>query len=78
MIAWRERHEGVIAPDQRLPWPATPWPATIAMGLQHVLAMFGATVVAPLIMGSDTKLAILFSGVGTLLFFVVVGGRVPS
>ena len=73
MIAWREKHEGVIAPDERLPWPAT-----IALGLQHVLAMFGATVVAPLIMGFATNLAILFSGVGTLLFFVVVGGRVPS
>jgi putative pyrimidine permease RutG len=73
MISWQEKREGIIAPDERLPWPAT-----IAMGLQHVLAMFGATVVVPLIMGFDTNLAILFSGVGTLLFFVVTAGRVPS
>src|SRR4051794_8256547 len=73
MISWRETREGIIAPDERLPWPAT-----IAMGFQHVLAMFGATVVVPLIMGFDTNLAILFSGVGTLIFFVITGGRVPS
>ena len=73
MITWRERAGGVIAPDERLPWPAT-----IALGLQHVLAMFGATVVAPLIMGFDPNLAILFSGLGTLVFFALVGGRVPS
>ncbi len=73
MIGWRERVGGVIAPDERLPWPAT-----IALGFQHVLAMFGATVVAPLIMGFDPNLAILFSGIGTLIFFLAVGGRVPS
>jgi putative pyrimidine permease RutG len=71
--AWQIRTEGVIAPDERLPWPQT-----LAMGLQHVVAMFGATVLAPLLMGFDPNVAILMSGVGTLLFFVVVGGRVPS
>jgi uracil-xanthine permease len=49
-----------------------------AMGVQHVVAMFGATVLAPLLMGFDPNVAILMSGVGTLLFFLVVGGRVPS
>jgi len=73
MISWREKREGIIAPDERLPWPAT-----VAMGFQHVLAMFGATVVVPIIMGFDTNLAILFSGVGTLIFFVLTAGRVPS
>jgi putative pyrimidine permease RutG len=71
--AWQIRTEGVIAPDERLPWPQT-----LAMGLQHVVAMFGATVLAPLLMGFDPNVAILMSGVGTLLFFVLVGGRVPS
>jgi len=70
---WREKRAGVIGPDERLPWGPT-----LAMGVQHVLAMFGATVVAPLIMGFDPNLAILFSGIGTLIFFAVVGGRVPS
>ncbi|HET7793358.1 MAG TPA: solute carrier family 23 protein [Rhizobacter sp.] len=63
----------VVAPDERLPWPQT-----FAMGVQHVIAMFGATVLAPLLMGFDPNVAILMSGVGTLIFFFVVGGQVPS
>jgi putative pyrimidine permease RutG len=63
----------VVAPDERLPWPQT-----FAMGVQHVIAMFGATVLAPLLMGFDPNVAILMSGIGTLIFFFVVGGRVPS
>ena len=64
---------GVIAPDERLPWPQT-----TAMGVQHVIAMFGATVLAPLLMGFNPNVAILMSGIGTLIFFFVTGGRVPS
>ncbi|MCA1324854.1 solute carrier family 23 protein [Herbaspirillum sp. alder98] len=63
----------VIAADERLPAPQT-----LAMGVQHVVAMFGSTVLAPLLMGFDPNVAILMSGVGTLLFFLLVGGRVPS
>ncbi|HEV2128727.1 MAG TPA: solute carrier family 23 protein [Thermomicrobiales bacterium] len=63
----------MIAPDERLPWGQS-----FAMGAQHVLAMFGATVVAPLIMGFDANVAIFFSGIGTLIFFVMTGGRIPS
>jgi len=70
---WTLKREGIIAPDERLPWPQT-----IAVGVQHIFAMFGATVLAPLLMGFDPNTAILFSGIGTLIFFVVVGGRVPS
>lgn len=73
---WREvaaAPSAVVAPDERLPWPQT-----AALGVQHVIAMFGATVLAPILMGFDPNVAILMSGVGTLIFFVVVGGRVPS
>ena len=70
---WTVRNEGVIAPDERLPVVAT-----LALGAQHVVAMFGATVLAPLLMGFDPNVAILFSGIGTLIFFAAVGGRVPS
>lgn len=76
---WRVRQAdvlqqgGVIAPDERLPWPQT-----AVMGVQHVIAMFGATVLAPILMGFDPNVAILMSGVGTLIFFLVTGGRVPS
>jgi len=71
--AWPVKSEGVIAPDERLPWPQT-----VAMGAQHVVAMFGATVLAPLLMGFDPNVAVLMSGVGTLVFFAITQGRVPS
>lgn len=70
---WTLKTEGVIAPEERLPWGQT-----IFLGLQHVLAMFGATVLGPILMGFDPNTAIFFSGIGTLVFFLVVGGRVPS
>jgi uracil-xanthine permease len=70
---WTLKRDGIIAPDERLPWPQT-----IAVGIQHIFAMFGATVLAPILMGFDPNTAILFSGIGTLIFFVIVGGRVPS
>jgi uracil-xanthine permease len=76
MWSWREvaaAPGAVVAPDERLPWPQT-----AALGVQHVIAMFGATVLAPILMGFDPNVAILMSGIGTLIFFVVVGGRVPS
>lgn len=73
---WREVSAApgaVVAPDERLPWPQT-----AALGVQHVIAMFGATVLAPILMGFDPNVAILMSGIGTLIFFVMVGGKVPS
>ena len=70
---WAEKSAGTIMPDERLPTGQT-----IVVGLQHVVAMFGSTVLAPILMGFDPNLAILFSGVATLLFFVITGGRVPS
>ncbi|MFT0533043.1 solute carrier family 23 protein [Castellaniella hirudinis] len=63
----------VVQPDETMPLPQT-----VAMGAQHVVAMFGSTILAPLIMGFDPNMAILMSGVGTLVFFLFVGGRVPS
>ena len=79
LLNWQERPAsalaggGVIDPDERLPWPQT-----AAMGVQHVVAMFGATVLAPILMGFDPNLAILMSGIGTLIFYFVTGGKVPS
>jgi uracil-xanthine permease len=73
LTSWTEKTGGVIAPEERLPWGQT-----VVLGLQHVVAMFGATVLAPILMGFDPNVAILFSGIGTLIFFVIVGGRVPS
>lgn len=59
---------GVVAPDERLPLGQT-----MVMGVQHAVAMFGATVLMPMLMGLDPNLAILMSGMGTLLFFVTSG-----
>ena len=73
LTSWTEKTGGVIAPDERLPWGQT-----VVLGVQHVVAMFGATVLAPILMGFDPNVAILFSGIGTLIFFVITGGRVPS
>ncbi|HFZ8995779.1 TPA: pyrimidine utilization transport protein G [Citrobacter freundii] len=64
---------GVVAPDERLPLAPT-----LVMGVQHAVAMFGATVLMPILMGLNPNLSILMSGIGTLLFFIVTGGRVPS
>lgn len=59
--------------DQYLP-PAQ----TVMLGIQHTLAMFGATVLAPILMGFDANLAIMMSGICTILFFVMTKGRIPS
>lgn len=70
------RHIGageVVAPDERLSWPAT-----IGIGAQHVVAMFGATFLVPLITGFDPATTLFFSATGTLLFLVITAGRVPS
>ncbi len=79
MFQWTEKSDaalqagGVIGPDERLPCPQT-----AMLGVQHLIAMFGATVLAPILMGFDPNVAILMSGIGTLLFFVATGGKVPS
>ncbi|MEX5719377.1 uracil-xanthine permease family protein [Geodermatophilus maliterrae] len=62
-----------VAPDERLSWPRT-----VGIGAQHVVAMFGATFVFPLIMGLDANLAIMMSGIATIVFLLIVKGRVPS
>ena len=50
----------------------------IPMGIQHVIAMFGGTVLAPMLMGFDPQVTLFFSGIGTLLFLFITGLRVPS
>jgi uracil-xanthine permease len=62
-----------VAPDERLSWSRT-----AGLGAQHVIAMFGATFVFPLIMGLSPNLAIMMSGVATICFLLIVSNRVPS
>lgn len=63
----------VVKPNERLAAPQT-----IGIGLQHVMAMFGATVLVPALTGFPPTTALFFSGVGTLLFLVITKGKVPS
>ncbi|HKT01040.1 MAG TPA: solute carrier family 23 protein [Rugosimonospora sp.] len=77
---WRVVHGGrtpppgeVVRPDERLSWPRT-----VGLGAQHVVAMFGATFVFPLVMGLNPQLAVMMSGIATICFLLIVQGRVPS
>ncbi|MGW5320420.1 uracil-xanthine permease family protein [Rhodococcus pyridinivorans] len=63
----------VVAPHERLSWPRT-----IGIGMQHVIAMFGATLLVPTITGFPVTTTLLFSGIGTALFLIITRGRVPS
>lgn len=53
-------------------------PKMLLLGLQHMFAMFGATVLVPALTGLDVATALLFAGLGTLLFHLITGGKVPA
>ncbi len=79
-LGWKLHGDGktlgpdeVVAPDERLSWGRT-----VGLGAQHVVAMFGATFVFPLLMGLNAQLAIMMSGIATICFLLIVGGKVPS
>ncbi|WP_323100657.1 uracil-xanthine permease family protein [Intrasporangium sp. YIM S08009] len=79
-LGWKLHGDGktlgiddVVAPDERLSWGRT-----VGLGAQHVVAMFGATFVFPLVMGLNPQLAIMMSGVATICFLLIVKGKVPS
>ncbi|MBC2643894.1 nitrate reductase [Rhodococcus wratislaviensis] len=63
----------VVAPGERLTWPRT-----VGIGMQHVIAMFGATLLVPTITGFPVTTTLLFSGIGTALFLLITRGRIPS
>lgn len=53
-------------------------PRMMVLGLQHMFAMFGATVLVPMLTGLDIATTLLFAGLGTLLFHFITGGKVPA
>ena len=53
-------------------------PKMLLLGLQHMFAMFGATVLVPALTGLNVATALLFAGIGTLLFHLLTGGKVPA
>ncbi|QCR52135.1 nitrate reductase [Brachybacterium sp. SGAir0954] len=63
----------IVRPEERLAWPLT-----VGIGAQHVVAMFGATFLVPVITGFPPSTTLLFSGLGTLLFLLLTRNRVPS
>ncbi|HEY2700392.1 MAG TPA: solute carrier family 23 protein [Pseudonocardiaceae bacterium] len=63
----------VVRSDERLSWPMT-----IGLGGQHLLAMFGATVLVPAVTGFPVSATLLFSGIGTALFIAITRNRVPA
>lgn len=63
----------VVHVEDRLPW-AQMFP----LALQHVFAMFGATILVPVLTGLDPAVALFTSGLGTLFFIAVTGGKVPA
>lgn len=80
IFQWTEVHGGKTPPPGESvgPHERMSWGRTIGIGVQHVVAMFGATFVFPVVMGLDPNLAILFSGLMTILFLVIVKNWVPS
>ncbi|MCQ9342455.1 uracil-xanthine permease family protein [Corynebacterium kozikiae] len=80
LIGWKLHGDGhtvkpgaVVAPEERLSWSRT-----IGIGMQHVIAMFGATLLVPTITGFPVNTTLLFSGVGTIIFLLITKNRLPS
>jgi xanthine/uracil permease len=79
-IGWRLHGDGrsigvgeVVRPEERLSWPRT-----TGIGLQHVVAMFGATFLVPNLTGFPPATTLFFSAVGTAAFLLLTRNRLPS
>ncbi|GAB18692.1 putative uracil permease [Gordonia effusa NBRC 100432] len=75
MLTWKPvpADAAVVAPDERLSWPRT-----LGIGAQHVVAMFGATFLVPVLTGFPPSTTLLFSGIGTIAFLIITGNKLPS
>ena len=80
LLTWKLHGNGktispgeVVSTDERLSWPRT-----VGVGLQHIAAMFGATFLVPIITGFPPTTTLFFSGIGTILFLIITGNKVPS
>ncbi|MFD7310904.1 uracil-xanthine permease family protein [Promicromonospora sp. NPDC059942] len=79
-LGWKLHGDGariapgeVVAPHERLSWPRT-----VGIGLQHVVAMFGATFLVPVLTKFDPATTLFFSAIGTIAFLLITGNRLPS
>lgn len=80
LFTWKLHGDGVrvdpgevVLPDERLSWGRT-----TGIGMQHVVAMFGATFLVPLLTGFPPNTTLFFTAIGTILFFLITAGRIPS
>lgn len=80
MFTWKLHGDGakvkpgeVIAPDERLNWLYT-----TGIGLQHIVAMFGATFLVPIITGFPPSTTLFFSAISTMLFLLITRNKLPS
>ena len=80
VVGWRVHGDGrrvspgaVVSPGERLSWPRT-----IGIGMQHVVAMFGATFLVPILTGLPPATTLFFSAIGTALFLLITRNRLPS
>jgi uracil-xanthine permease len=76
MFNWQKtsfKETDVINPNQRLSWGKT-----IAIGLQHIVAMFGATFIVPILTGFSPATTLFFSAIGTALFLLITRNKLPS
>src|SRR5436190_746614 len=80
MFKWDVVYDGKTAPPGAAvgPMQRLSWGRTAGLGAQHVVAMFGATFVFPIVMGLNPQLAVMMSGIATIVFLLIVQGRVPS
>lgn len=79
-LGWKLHGDGariapgeVVAPHERLSWPRT-----VGIGLQHIVAMFGATFLVPVLTKFDPATTLFFSAIGTIAFLLITGNRLPS
>lgn len=79
-FTWRLHGDGKSIPPGEvvLPYERLSWPRTVGIGAQHVIAMFGATFLVPLITGFPPNTTLFFTAIGTLLFIAITAGRLPS
>ncbi len=70
--------KGALAGEVVLPHERLSWGRTTGIGMQHVVAMFGATFLVPLITGFPPNTTLFFTGIGTILFFLITAGKIPS
>ena len=79
-MAWTIHGDGksitegeVVLPEERLHWPQT-----ISIGAQHILAMFGSSILVPTLTGFPVTTTLFFTGVATILFLLITRNKIPS